>query len=1321
MTTTFDGQNTPDQPRPDALTRLLARAYTLNWEAITYVMIFGMAVFSRFFMLGERAMSHDESLHTRYSYNLATEGNFQHTPLMHGPILFHFTGMFYFLFGANDFTSRLYTAILGVAVVMMPLLFRRWLGRWGAILSSIMLLISPVTLYYNRYIRHDTPNIFFSLLMIWGMFMYMSGPENQRRREHWLYLIAGAMIMNLGSKETAFIYIAIFGIYLALFWFVRMWVFYREGQARSAFYTIMMAFGVGGVAALGMFVTLSINLGEQPFFTAMETLSSPGTFISWTLVVILLIAILTAGTALVGALRAGRSITLKDGLLFFGLSFFISTILIWLEELSRLSHETGGTPAPVVPGEESAEFALTIASRLPIIALWGFAALVIGVIFIMWRRGIWQNIKDNFAEFDLIVLIGTLILPWATPAVIYATGMEPTAYTAPGYWQITIASLIPMAAMSTVAGLLWDWRKWTISVMLFYAIFAFFFTTMFTNPDGVGTGLIGSLGYWLEQQEVRRGNQPQYYYLTIILPMYEYLPSIGALLAMATGLTWFWRFRVTREGENAALREQMLAEAVDDVDNDDNQSLEPDADLGGVVDENEAQRAVDILKRKRSAESLSYMPFLPFVAWWGVWNLIGYTLAGEKMPWLAIHLTLPMILLTGWFFGRIFDRIDLRRFRDLGWVYLLLLPLLFVLSLSLVGPFIFGNVPFTGLSRDALSSSGVWIGRAAFTGLAALAVFRLAEHTGFKHMRHMAAVAFFGLMSIFTLRAAWMASFINYDLANEYLVYAHAAPAVKDVLGEIEELSFRTTDGNDLQFVYDNEVSWPYSWYFRDFANGRFVGDSPNAQQLDNAVVAVVGEANRSKFEPLLEDRFYRYEHIRLWWPLQDYFGLTPQRLANTFDPSNLNAPEIRRGIWEIWWNRDHSVYAAANNKTLELTSWPVSDRMHFYVRKDFASQIWNLGTGTAVVDNPLAGETVNVCNANWQGVAALAVYGEGQLRNPIDVVIADERTIIVADQNSHSVALLDPQTAEITRYGQQGSALNPTTGLMGDHTETLGLFERPHGVSLDAEGNIYVADTWNFRVQVLSPDGETLRAWGDREEAGASVLTDPVDGFWGPRDVLVDQGRVFVSDTGNKRIRAYDLEGNFRFDVGSAGSDEGQLNEPAGLAVDAAGNLYVADTWNRRISVFSVVDGSPVTSFRVRAWYDDRGNRPYLAVDDTRGYLYVGDPDGGRVLVYDLEGNCLGSFGQSGTLGESLTNNQFVTVGGLAVDDAGIVYVVDSGVGRILRFAPFELPPEAIGPDGQPMGEADGVGVGVDLDVGEEPVGGEEADEEAEADTAEE
>src|SRR5215471_14991737 len=71
------------------LNSLLARAYTLNWELIFYVGLFVLTVLTRFVNLGDRVMSHDESLHVKYSGDLYLNGNFQHTPLMHGPVLFH--------------------------------------------------------------------------------------------------------------------------------------------------------------------------------------------------------------------------------------------------------------------------------------------------------------------------------------------------------------------------------------------------------------------------------------------------------------------------------------------------------------------------------------------------------------------------------------------------------------------------------------------------------------------------------------------------------------------------------------------------------------------------------------------------------------------------------------------------------------------------------------------------------------------------------------------------------------------------------------------------------------------------------------------------------------------------------------------------------------------------------------------------------------------------------------------------------------------------------------------------------------------------------
>ena len=79
------------------------------------------------------------------------------------------------------------------------------------------------------------------------------------------------------------------------------------------------------------------------------------------------------------------------------------------------------------------------------------------------------------------------------------------------------------------------------------------------------------------------------------------------------------------------------------------------------------------------------------------------------------------------------------------------------------------------------------------------------------------------------------------------------------------------------------------------------------------------------------------------------------------------------------------------------------------------------------------------------------------------------------------------------------------------------------------------------------------------------------------------------------------------------------------------------------------------------------------LAVDAARDYLYVTDPDAGRVLVYTTAGDCVGSFGQSSQEGVDAT--QFRTTAGIALDASGNVYVADAGTGRVLRFAPFPKP----------------------------------------------
>ncbi len=465
----------------------------------------------------------------------------------------------------------------------------------------------------------------------------------------------------------------------------------------------------------------------------------------------------------------------------------------------------------------------------------------------------------------------------------------------------------------------------------------------------------------------------------------------------------------------------------------------------------------------------------------------------------------------------------------------------------------------------------------------------------------------------------------------------------------------------DLSFAYDNEVSWPYSWYFRHFPNAHFVGSSPSRPIIDQSVAVVVGEKNRAAVEPLLEDRYYHFSYIRLWWPMQDYFNLTPDRLAGLFDfsPDDPQAAQLRQGLFQIWWSRDYTIYGQAVGRNYDVTSWPVSDRMHFYVRKDVAAQIWDLGIGEGTVENPLDNQVVNVCNSNWKLTPAQTIFGvtgsaPGQLNRPLGLALDSAGHVYIAEESNNRVSEFDSAGNFVQLFGPDAV-----------------FFTRPNGVAVGPDGNIYVADTWDYQIKVLSPDGEVLRTWGQAGEFGAGAQAEPVDGFWGPRDIVVDSdGHVYVADTGNKRIRVYTSDGEYIRDIGAGGSAPGQLDEPSGLALSPDGRLFVADYWNRRISVFST-DGSYLYNIPLQAWTTEQGNRPYLAVDAARDYLYVTDPDAGRVLVLTTSGECLGSFGQASS--ESVDSTRFRTTAGIAVDDAGNVYVADSGTGRVLKFLPFE------------------------------------------------
>lgn len=1297
-----------DYQAENSLERSFSFSVSLNWEVAVYIVILLMAVFTRFYLLGERVMSHDESLHTRFSYNLYADGDFSHTPLMHGPILFHATAFSYFLFGDDDFTSRIYPALLGVIMVMTPLLFRRWIGRWGAILASFMLLISPLLMYYNRYIRHDTPSILSGILMMYAALMYVSGPVNQRRKPYWLYLMAGAMIWNLGSKETAFIYVAIFGSFLTLFWAVQLLQHFLKIHGKTVFQFLMMGILFGGVVALGMYIILDIikfemfaQAGDARF--ADLAAGDQGLFLFWTFLTVGLVITVMITTVAWSFRDKLSTIRWRDVGVLIAITLVVCSALVVIEERSHLEPRNESEPAaPALPdGETTTDVTLTTISDISWLPLVGTYALAVAVaVFLFWAKGQgWWDLWRSFPVFDVLIIMGTMILPWLTALIPFimhpsSTDLTTLAQSLPqflydslvnmpgvgtadqlGNFLLHLLAWIPLMGMAILVGLLWNWRVFTVAFLIFHAIFAFFFTTVFTNMVGLGTGMIWSLGYWLDQQGVRRGSQPQYYYLLIIMPFYEFLPVIGSVLAMIAGSVVFWKHRRA----NLEL-DELEAQTIEAELSGEDHSFEQ-AEFSDENGESSTDDEAIKPKRKRAEVPERYklvdIPFLLFVAWLAVLNLVGYSLAGEKMPWLGTHLTMPMIFLAAWYFGGIIEKLDFDKFRERGWLYLLVLPIGIIAFLQVLGPFFIGSTPFSGLMQLQLADTFSWLAAiAVFIGVGFF-VFRIMEFTGWSHFRRMFAVVVFLFLSVLTFRSAWIASFINYDYPTEFLVYAHAAPAIKTVLNEIEELSLRTTDGLDMRFAYDNEVSWPYSWYFRDFTDAVFVGSNPTVQNLDDAIVVVVGEGNRSKVEPILEDRYIRFEHMRLWWPMQDYFNLTPERVVNAFDFSGTNpeSSNIRRGMFEIWWSRDYSTYGSAVGKNFEITSWPVSDRMHFYIRKDIASQIWSYGVGDGADFVTLDDlEPTNSCNANWQDITAVTVFEQHPevLNRPLDMEISDDGLLYVAEEYGHRISVYTLDGEYVRSFGQEGGR--------GDDATQLN-FQRPNGVSISDDGEILVADTWNYRAQVIENDN-LITAWGQAGEYGFSAAAEPTDGFWGPRDIDIDEeNRIYIADTGNKRIRVYQLNGlavDYLYDIGEGGSGLGQLDEPSSVALHPDGRVFVADTWNRRVAVFTR-EGDFITNINVRGWYEEQGNRPYLAIDPQRDLLYVTDPDSGRVLVYNTGGDCLGSFGEFNT--QPADGSQLAVVGGIVVDDDGYVYVSDASAAapRILKFAPFQPPTQAV------------------------------------------
>ena len=222
------------------------------------------------------------------------------------------------------------------------------------------------------------------------------------------------------------------------------------------------------------------------------------------------------------------------------------------------------------------------------------------------------------------------------------------------------------------------------------------------------------------------------------------------------------------------------------------------------------------------------------------------------------------------------------------------------------------------------------------------------------------------------------------------------------------------------------------------------------------------------------------------------------------------------------------------------------------------------------------------------------------------------------------------------------------------------GLFDRPHGLRIDAQDNIWTTDARSHVVYKFSPEGRILLVLGVRETAGEMhsyghlrLFNEPNDMAFGP------QGEIFVVQghgRGEPKVIKFDKDGNFIKAWGKKGTGAGEFDIAHSIAIDAQGLLYVADRNNQRIQVFDA-DGTYLRESK------HPGTPCGLFIDRDQN-LWLAHGHAGRLLKLDLNGNVLGVTGSQGK-----APGQFGEAHFLAVSAQGDVYVADTLNWRVQKF----------------------------------------------------
>lgn len=639
--------------------------------------------------------------------------------------------------------------------------------------------------------------------------------------------------------------------------------------------------------------------------------------------------------------------------------------------------------------------------------------------------------------------------------------------------------------------------------------------------------------------------------------------------------------------------------------------------------------------------------FARFLVLWFLALFVALSFAGEKMPWLTTHLAVPSALLAAWTLHRAWKAWGPRALDRRA-------------ALPLAVAIVAAVLAAVALAFDWGPPAGariLWGSAAALVAVIAAAL--AARDFGVRALPAFAALLIVTAFACLSVRAMALAVYERGDVPDDLLIYTQSSPRVTELADDIDALAAASGRGRDLRIAVDTRSSlhWPWVWYLRDYRRVSWANmeSGPPDGAFDVVLASAAnGDAVRDGLAGGVVDHAPPVRHPHRWWFREVYKDWPPadggEGSARWGEPYEAGTwRRIAEGVFRRNWLGDAFAFWRDRQPPSESGSL---DALAFFPA-GFDRETGRLAAradGTVPAAEPPLPTT---------DAASRAVFGErgdgpGQFLGPVDIEAGPDGSLYVIDR----------VTRRLSRFDAGGNLLASVDVRASPDEES-----EPWGLAVAADGRVYVADTFGWRV--LAFDGVTLErvlAFGERptldgEPPGPHQL-------YGPRDIAIDaNGDLWVTDTGHNRIVVYTPDGEYLREFGAPfaaaslgrGFGPGQFNEPVGIAIGPGGEIAVADMWNARVQILDP-SGAYLHEFPVPGWGGtDATDKPYLRVlRDGRIALTV--PSAGEARVYAADGFPLAVIAPA--------DDPLLSPYGLLETADGRLWIVEGEGARVRRFA---------------------------------------------------